>query len=201
MRVRTLMISDPITISEDASIQDAIELMKDNAIRHLPVVSKEKVLKGFVTMADLKQALLPSMISGLSLKDFMIINPITVDPDDDIETAAKLIYNHKISGMPVVSESRLMGIITDSDILRTFIDMMGLLTSSSRIDLAIGDEPNALNRVIQILQDNGVNIINIGMTTHPTSQRTYYFRLSPCDTEFLKKELESKGVLVLDAMD
>lgn len=201
MRVKSLMISNPITISENATIQDAIEIMKQNSIRHLPVVTKQKILKGFVTLADLKQALLPSMLSGLTLKDFIIKNPITVDPDDDIETAARLIYEHKISGMPVVKNNQLKGIITDSDILRTFIDMLGLLSSSSRIDVALGDDINDLNRVIQIILDMGVNIIHIGMTTHPTSHRTYYFRLSPCDTDTIKKALEKEGVRVVDEID
>ena len=128
------MVSDPITITENASIQEAIELMKINSIRHLPVVSKDNQLTGFITLADLKQGLIPSMLGEVSLRDLIILNPIVVRPDDDIEVAAQLIYKHKIGGMPVVENHKLVGIITESDILRTFIDMMGFLTASSRID-------------------------------------------------------------------
>ena len=102
MKIRTLMVSDPITITENASIQEAIELMKINSIRHLPVVSKDNQLKGFITLADLKQGLIPSMLGEVSLRDLIIKNPIVVRPDDDIEIAAQLIYKHKIGGMPVV---------------------------------------------------------------------------------------------------
>ena len=201
MKINSLMITDPITITENASIQEAIELMKINSIRHLPVVAKGNRLKGFITLADLKQGLIPSMLTDVSLSDLIVRNPIMVKPDDDVENAARLIYKHKIGGMPVVKNDKLVGIITESDILRAFIDMMGLLTASSRIDLVVGDEPGAFRNVSQIINDNGGDIINVGITAQEISKRVYYFRLSTCDTAVIKKALEQKGYEVLDAMD
>ena len=201
MKINSLMISDPITITENASIQEAIELMKINSIRHLPVVAKGNKLKGFITLADLKQGLIPSMLGDVSLSDLIVRNPIIVTPDDHVESAARLIYKHKIGGMPVVKNDKLVGIITETDILRAFIDMMGLLTASSRIDLVIGDEPGAFRNVLQIINDNGGDIINVGIIAQEISKRVYYFRLSTCDTAVIKKALEKEGYNVLDAMD
>lgn len=201
MKINALMIPDPITITEKASVSDAIELMKVNSIRHLPVVSQKKILKGFLTLADLKQGLIPSMVGDLTLTDLMIKKPITVDPDNDIEIAAQLIYKHKIGGMPVVKKNKLVGIITESDILRAFIDMMGILTASSRIDVVIKDEPGSFRKALQIINDNGGDIINVGMTAQQTSKRIYYFRLSVCKTDIIKKVLEDSGFEVPDAMD
>jgi len=201
MKINDLMIPDPITITEKASVSDAIELMKVNSIRHLPVVSQKKILKGFLTLADLKQGLIPSMLGDLTLTDLMIKKPITVDPDNDIEIAAQLIYKHKIGGIPVVKKNKLVGIITESDILRAFIDMMGILTASSRIDVVIKDEPGSFRKALQIINDNGGDIINVGMTAQQTSKRTYYFRLSVCKTDIIKKALEDSGFEVPDAMD
>lgn len=201
MKINSLMISDPITITENASIQEAIELMKINSIRHLPVVAKGGKLKGFITLADLKQGLIPSMLGDVSLKDLIIKNPIVVRPDDDIEIAAQLIYKHKIGGMPVLQNDKLVGIITGTDILRAFIDMMGFLTASSRIDLLVGDEPGGFKNVLQIINDNGGDIINVGMSTQEASKRVYYFRLSPCDTKVIREALEKGGYQVLDSTD
>lgn len=198
MKINSLMITDPITITENASIQEAIELMKINSIRHLPVVAKGARLKGFITLADLKQGLIPSMLGDVSLKDLIIKNPIVVRPDDDIEIAAQLIYKHKIGGMPVVQNDKLVGIITATDILRTFIDMMGFLTASSRIDLVVGDEPGGFKNVLQIINDNGGDIINVSMTAQEARKRVYYFRLSPCNTAVIRKALEKGGYQVLD---
>jgi acetoin utilization protein AcuB len=195
------MIPNPITITENATIEQAIDIMKVNSIRHLPVVSPANTLKGFVTLSDLKLGLIPSMLGSVALPDLMIKNPITVSPDDDVEIGAQLIYKHKISGIPVVKKNKLVGIITETDILRAFIDMMGILTASSRIDVVIKDEPDSFKKALQVIQDNGGDIINVGMTAQQTSKRIYYFRLSACRTDILKKALEINGFEVLDAMD
>lgn len=195
------MIPDPITITLDASISDAIELMKINSIRHLPVISEGSVLEGFLTLADLKQGLIPSMLGDLTLKDLMIKEPITVDPDAEIETAAQLIYKHKIGGMPVVKDNQVAGIITATDILRAFIDMMGILSATSRIDVVMGLKPDAFNTMAQIIVKNGGDIINVGMTAQNASKRVYYFRLTACKTKRIQKALEKEGFEVLAAMD
>ena len=104
-----------------------------------------------------------------------------------MEIAAQLIYKHKIGGMPVVDNGQLVGIITATDILRTFIDMMGILTSTSRIDVVVGDKPGGLKEALQIINDKGADIINVGMTATQTGQRAYYFRLAACKTANIKK--------------
>jgi acetoin utilization protein AcuB len=201
MKIKSLMIPDPITITKNASIKDAIEIMKANSIRHLPVVSGDNALEGFVTLADLKVGLIPSMVAGLTLPDLMIKDPITVDPNNDIEIAAQLIYKYKISGIPVVKKGRLVGIITESDLLRAFIDMMGILGASSRIDVALGAEPGVMRKVLQIIGENGGEIINVGMRPQKTRKKTYSFRLTPCRTDVIKRALETEGFKVVAAMD
>ena len=201
MKISALMIPNPITITENASISEAIELMKVNSIRHLPVVSGENRLQGFVTLADLKQGLIPSMVGDLSLQDLMVKNPIIVDPDDDIEIAAQLIYKHKIGGIPVIKDNKVVGILTESDILRAFIDMMGILSASSRIDVVVGDKPSAFKKALQIIHDTGGEIINVGQTAQGDEKRTFYFRLVPCKTDIIKTALENKGFEVAEAMD
>ena len=201
MKIHSLMIPDPITITANATIGEAIELMKINSIRHLPVVTNGKTLVGFLTLADLKQGLIPSMLGDLTLHDLMIKDPITVSPDDEIEIAAQLIYKNKIGGMPVVKGNQLVGIITATDILRTFIDMMGILSSTSRIDVVIGDKAGGLKKALQIINDKGGDIINVGMTTQQTGKRIYYFRLAACKTGAIKEALEKHGYEVPAAMD
>jgi len=201
MKIKSFMIPDPITITESASIEDAIELMKNNSIRHLPVVSDGKMLKGFVTLADLRTGLIPSMLAGLTLTDLMIKDPVIVDPDSDIELAAQLIYKYKIGGIPVVKKGKLVGIITESDLLRVFIDMMGILNASSRIDVVVGTQPGSFNKAAQIVQNNGGEIISVGIIGERAKKRTYHFRLSPCRTAPIREALEKDGFRVTDAMD
>lgn len=201
MKIEDLMIRDPITISEDTTISEAIACMKTNSIRHLPVVAADRTLQGFVTLADLKQGLIPSMVGDLTLRDLMIKNPITVDADRDIEIAAQLIYKHKIGGLPVVTDGRLVGIITVTDILGAFINMMGLLSASSRVDVSLKDKPGAIKEAIQVINDAGGDVINIAMTAQRPGRRVYYFRLSACDTRNIRNALEEAGFQVLATMD
>jgi acetoin utilization protein AcuB len=201
MKVKDLMISNPITITPRSSISKAIELMKTNSIRHLPVVSKGNVLKGFLTLGSLKQGLMPSMVTDVTLSDLTIKEPITVNPEDDIEIAAQLIYKYKIGGMPVVDEDKLVGIITEYDLLRAFIDMMGLLTESSRVDVVIGDKPGLLRKAFHIIQDNNGEIQSVGLTAPRSTEKVHYFRLSPCKTNKIKKALEKEGFEVVATRD
>jgi acetoin utilization protein AcuB len=201
MKIKALMIPDPISITEKTSVREAIEIMKANSIRHLPVTQEGNLLVGFVTLADLRMGLIPSMVAGLTLSDLMIKNPITVDPESDIEIAAQLIYKHKISGIPVVKKGKLVGIITESDMLRAFIDMMGILNASSRIDVAIRSEPGRLRKAVQIIEENGGEIVNVGMTPQKSRRKVYFFRLNPCQTGLIKDALEEEGFKVVAAMD
>ncbi len=201
MKIKSLMNTNPVTVTESASIQKAIELMKEKGFRHLPIVSKGNKLKGFVTLSNLKQGLIPAMVGDLTLTDLMIADPITVAPDDDLETAARLIYEHKISGMPVIKSNKVVGIITESDILRAFIDMMGILTGSSRLDVAVGDAPEAFNQVVEIIRKQGGEIVNIGMTAQQSSQRVYTFRLTTLKTAVIEKALAKAGFEVLRDKD
>lgn len=201
MKTKDLMIPNPITVKETASIQDAIELMKTNAIRHLPVVGPGKVLKGFVTLADLKQGLLPSMLGDLGLKDLMVKRPITVAQDDDIELAARKIYKHKIGGMPVIDGDTVVGIITETDILRAFIDMLGILTASARIEVTFENDPKTLQKAIAVIHEAGGDIINITTSARQTKKKTYTIRLPLCDTKDICRALSSAGFDVINSSD
>ena len=195
MKIESLMVPNPITISLHATVPKALELMKSNSIRHLPVVDSKNQFRGLLTLADLKQALLPSMLSDLTLADLMIKDPITVSPDDDLEYAARLIYSHKVGGLPVIRQRILVGIITETDILRAFIDMLGILGNSARLDVVTGKD-SGLNKAIQIIHDHGGDIINIGLTAQHTGNRTYHFRLSRCNLAPIKEALENERFVV-----
>ena len=88
-----------------------------------------------------------------------------------------------------------------TDLLGAFINMMGLLTASSRVDVAMEDKPGLLKKATQVVNDAGGDIINIAMTAQTPGQRVYYFRLTACDTSAIRRALESAGFQVLDTMD
>ncbi|MCD6255914.1 MAG: CBS domain-containing protein [Deltaproteobacteria bacterium] len=194
MLVEKWMTKNVITVGKETDIKEAIRLMKEHSIRHLPVVEDDHFL-GFVTEGDLRQLLIPSMLEEIKVKDVMISDPITISPQADIETAAKLVYYYKIGGLPVVEKGRLVGIITTIDILRAFIEMMGILTAGSRLDVAIGDFPASFEEVYNIICHNA-KIISLGITSNE-NETVYSFRLEKCKLEPVVEALKKRGYKVI----
>jgi acetoin utilization protein AcuB len=193
------MSKNPIAISPEASIQEAMELMKKHSIRHLPVVDQSKRLVGWVSDTDLRGALIASMIEELTVRDVMIADPVTVSSTDVLEQAALRITEQKIGGMPVVDNDKLVGVITAVDILEAFIDIMGVLRSSSRLDVQLSDSRDAFQQVSQIIREHNGEIISVGILSQDSPERIYSFRMERCDTEPLRQALEAQGHKVVSA--
>ncbi len=197
MLVARRMSRDPISISPEASIQEAIELMKTHSIRHLPVVDGQERLVGWVSDTELRGVFIASMIEELTVGDVMIADPITVSSSDVLEQAALLISKHKIGGMPVLEDGKLVGIITVVDILEAFVDIMGVLGSSSRLDVRLGDSRDAFPEVSRIIREHDGEIISVGILSQESPERIYSFRIEKCDTEPLRQALEEQGYEVV----
>ncbi len=200
MQVKNQMSKEVVTIPPDTSILRAIEIMHQKSIRHLPVV-EEGELVGLVTEGDLRQASLLSLVDKVSIDDVMIKNPVAVSPDASIEEAARLVYRHKIGGLPVVVGRKLVGIITIVDILAAFIQFLGILKSSSRIDMILGGKPHAFGEVSAVFHSHRAEIISVGMSNHKDrKKRVYYFRVGKCATKPIVNELREKGYKVLSVL-
>ena len=124
--VRNWMMSHPITISPQTTLPEAKKLMLDYHLRRLPVVN-EGQLVGIITWRDINRAetwdgvdlggeALNSLLEGLTAKEFMSYVPITVSPETMIGEAASLMVEHKIGGLPVVEDGKLVGMITETDL-------------------------------------------------------------------------------------
>ena len=201
MQIKNHMSRNVVTIPPNTGILRAMEIMRANSIRHLPVVEGEDLV-GFVTEGDLREASLLSMVDKVSIEDVMIKKPFTVSPESSIEGAAKIIYRHKIGGLPVVRGKKLVGIITVVDLLQSFIQLLGILKSSSRIDLVLGEKPRAFEEVSAIFRDHGVEIISVGMSNHQDrKKRVYYFRVGKCRMEPLVGSLNKRGYRVISTLE
>jgi CBS domain-containing protein len=130
MLVREWMTSPAIVAPARMSAPEALRLMEQRKVRRLPV-EEEGLLVGIVTKSDLQSKLGPFPSTWRRLKlfvtDAMTRNPVTVGPDDRLEQAAQLMLAHKISGVPVVENGKIAGIVTESDIFRAFCEAMGIL--------------------------------------------------------------------------
>lgn len=199
MRIKHWMIKDVVTISPEATVEEAIQLMKKHSIRHLPVTEGDRLV-GLVTESSIRQYALPAVMDKLPIREVMIINPVTVDAEATLDEAAKLIYRYKIGGLPVTHEGRLVGIITVTDLLEAFIELMGILRSSARLDVIPG-EGSSFEEVLEVIKGQGGRIISVGMDVHPSGKRIYYVRLEKCPLEPIAAALEMAGHEVVSLME
>lgn len=145
----------------------------------------------------------PITINKIVVEDLMVKDVITVPPATTIESAAKLLYEHKIGALPVVNEKEeLLGIITETDILETFVEATGLGEPSSRIEVEMEDKPGALAKVAQLIKKHDINIISV-MTIPATTKgkRIVVFRLATTNPSAVRNEIEGAGYAVLSVAD
>jgi acetoin utilization protein AcuB len=185
----------------EASIQEALAVMKRYSIRHLPVVDSEKTLLGWVTDADLRGVLIASMLEELTLEDVMVRKPYTAHPDMPLDEAAQIILEKRIGGMPVVAEDKLVGIITVADILSAFITMMGMFTQSSRLDVKISVPLVSLQEITHVLQEHGAEIISIcNLPALERDTQVYSIRLKKIELKPILADLKAKGIQVVSSI-
>jgi acetoin utilization protein AcuB len=199
MKVESWMIKDVVTIGCNAGIRDALMVMKKHSVRHLPVVENGDLI-GIVTLGDLKQAILASMMEQLKVNDVMVRDPFTITRDTSLEQAARIIYEKRIGCLPVVEDRSLVGILTVNDILKAFIDIMGVLKSGSRIDVILKSVHGSFDEVVSIIENKGGYIISAGMTING-DENIHHFRISGGDIPEVARELTNvgyRGVRVID---
>jgi len=166
------MTPNPITAQPETTHKQAAELMREHDIHHLPVVDKRGRLVGIIVEDDLFAAQpspattlsiyeIHSLLSKLELKEIMRRPVYTVTGECSLEEAAGLMLKHDIGCLPVMEADRVVGIITDSDIFQTFVDLLGGDKEGARFTLRLADKPGVLAGVAQAVANAGGNIIAV----------------------------------------
>lgn len=179
MNVGKRMSKVLITVPPDLPIPDALALMSREKIRHIPVIEKGK-LKGIITKNDLLNAS-PSkattlnvweinyLVSKIKVSDVMTTKVFTTTEETPIEEAARIMSDKKISCLPVLRGKEVVGIITETDLFKIFLELLGARQKGVRISAEIPDKPGELARLCQAIYKAGGNIIALGTFTGPTA--------------------------------
>jgi len=209
--IKERMQRNPITILPDASFYEARAIIRDKGIRHLPVVDKNHHLVGLVTDQDIREAA-PSDATSLSvhelhyllgkLKVSAFMTPkaklISITPDTIIEKAVQLMHDHKIGCLPILDGEKLLGIITETDILDLFVDLFGVKTPGTRITLALPDAPGILHDVLAVVKKHNVNLISVVTPSYQVDHnRIVAIRIQTLDYDKIVEDLRHSGYEVL----
>jgi acetoin utilization protein AcuB len=199
MLVGQIMTRQIVAISPDKRVGQALKLMQKHQIRHLPVMAHDRMV-GWITSRDLREVLLASMLEDIKVGDVMVQAPLTVTSDTEVEEAARLIHEHRIGGMPVMEGDKLVGVITMLDLISAFIAMLGLLKSSSRLDLLLPNRSEAMDAAARLIKEAGGKVINVALGPTQGDKRAYYFRLEKVNLEPIVNTLKEQGYVVLDVI-
>jgi acetoin utilization protein AcuB len=205
MRIRDVMTRNPITVDSETGIWEAQRIMKENSVRRLPIMEKGKLV-GIVTQHDLLQASpspatslsvheLHYLLSKMKVKEIMRKNPVTLTPDTPFEEALKIGQEKKIGSFPVMENGKLVGIATESDIVRFMTRALGIREEGSRITIeGLGGKLTDLERIIQIVNEHRTIILS--MISLPRSEKKDWMivlRLKTTEPDPIVKDFRKAG--------
>jgi acetoin utilization protein AcuB len=168
------MTLEPVTVTPDATFPECFSLLREKRIRHLPVVDEEGKLVGILARTDLLHAS-PSTATTLSafemnfvlanmhVRDAMSTPPITISEDAPLEEAARVMVQEKIGCLPVMRDGELVGLITETDIFETFVEILGGEEASLRITVRVPDVRGELARLAGVIAGLGGNICSVAL--------------------------------------
>jgi acetoin utilization protein AcuB len=191
-----------ISVSPDEPIHEVLAMFKQEHIRRAPVM-KDGKLVGIVSERDLLNASPSSvttlsvwemhyLISKVKVKSVMTKKVITVDKDTPIEEAARIMADKKIGGLPVVSAGKVVGIITETDLFKIFLELMGARQKGIRVTATIPEKPGELAKVTKAISSHGGDFVAFGMFSGPdTNSRVITFKVQGIKKEQIKEVLEN----------
>jgi acetoin utilization protein AcuB len=209
MLVKDRMSPNPVTVTTNTSLKDALELVRDNPFRHLPVLDDNGKLVGIVTEKSLVYASPTSsttlsvfeidyILSRTKLGQILQGEVVAVGPGLPIEEAARVMIDNRIGCLPVVQDDELVGIISDTDIFRVFVEGLGGGHPSLRITVVVPEEVGSLAHVTSRVAALGGNIHSLGMFWgEQAKDRVVAFRLEGVDREAVLEALDAEGIQVV----
>ena len=206
MFVANRMAKNPITVTPETKVDAARELMKKHHFRRLPVVDEDGRLVGFLSDRDIMRVSpspattlsryeITSLLAKMRIEDIMQKNVVSVNEDATIEEAALIMYNHKIGGLPVISSvGVVVGVITETDIFKTFVDVMGLTHGKTRFTIAdVGDKVGVVRDLAGAISDCGCNIDSLVTCQQEDGNYEIVVRFDTVDSDAVRRKLEEKG--------
>ena len=213
MLVGDRMTPRPITVTEDTSVDEALRIMHEEKIRRLPVLNKHGRLVGIVSELDLLKVSpspatslsmweIPYLLSKIKMRDIMTRDVITVTEDTPLEEAARIMADNKIGGLPVMRDDKLVGIITETDMFKIFLEMLGARERGVRLSMLIPEKKGTLAKIAGTIADMGGNILALGtiMGEDPTN-RELAIKVADVPMEQLVAAMEELGMKILDARE
>ncbi|WP_047985118.1 acetoin utilization AcuB family protein [Ornithinibacillus californiensis] len=202
MHVEDIMNRNVITLGSTDTIAKAHQLLVDHKIRHIPIVDEDYYIVGIVSDRDIRDAS-PSIFTtdtdksvlDKQISTIMSSPVLTAHPLDFVEEVARIFYDREIACLPVVSNEKLVGVITEKDLLYTLIQLTGTHVQGSHIEVKVPHKPGILPEVASVFGNHGVNISSV--LIYPYKNNPEYkilvFRVQTMNPQPIIRDLRSSG--------
>jgi acetoin utilization protein AcuB len=196
MIVEKHMTKEPITVEPEDLLIRASHKMQTGGFRHLPVVSEGRLV-GIITDRDLREH--HGILEHTKINDVMTKKPVTTTPAATLEEAAQILLERQIGGLPVVANGRLVGIISTSDIIKAFLEVMGAAQGgSTRIDFVLEGDERSFAEATRIIAREGAEVLGVGTYREKLGENPVcYLRLLSGSSDNIAKALRARGFNVL----
>jgi acetoin utilization protein AcuB len=215
MFVSRSMTREVITVDQEATIFDAQELLVKNKIRHLPIIDKDRRLIGIITDRDIRSALPynslikryseeeKERVSKFKVKDIMTKDPITISPTYTIQDALLIIQNSKVGALPVVDDDhKLKGIISVRDLLRAFINVLGIGEPGTLLCILVEEKVGQLKKIVDAITAENISFGSVLVARYwDENKRAVFTYLLTQNVAHVKKKLKNLGFTLLDPME
>jgi len=204
------MTKRPITVTEDTSVDKALNLMRKEKVRRFPVLDKRGKLVGIVSEKDLLYASpspatslsiyeIPYLLSRIKIHDLMTKEVITVTEDTTLEEAARIMTDNKVGGLPVLRDNKLVGIITETDMFKIFLELFGAREEGIRMSMLVPGQKGTLAKITGAIAEAGGDILALGTIKgkDPTNYQLT-IRVADVPLEQLVSMMEGLGLEILD---
>lgn len=206
MIVEEIMRTEIATLTENDSIADALKIMNAKKIRHLPIIDENRKLVGLVTDRDIRDAS-PSIFDTEKFKEemknpvkvIMKTDVITGHPLDFVEEISAILYEHRIGCLPILKDDKLVGIVTETDLLRTLVELTGANQPGSQIEVKVENKAGMLCDIATVIRNRRANIQSV-LVYQDKSDENYkilVIRVQTMNPLLLIDELEKAGHQVL----
>ncbi len=205
MLVEEIMNKSVPTLYPDNTIEEALQLLKEKRIRHIPVINKQREVVGVVTDRDLKEATPSSLgnedrgILNSPIERIMTKNPITGHPLDFVEETACIFYDNRIGCLPIISQGKLVGMITESDLLYKFIELTGVHQPGSQLEIRVPDKTGVLYEISKVFYEQKVNVLSVLVYPDKENEnnKILVVRIKTMNPLKLVEDLKTEGYEVL----
>jgi acetoin utilization protein AcuB len=191
------MTTQLVTITADATVKKALDIVEKRKLRHLPVLDDDEALVGIVSEKDLLRAKDSIRVDTVMTRDVITVTEYTA-----LEEAARIMADQKISSLPIMRNGKLVGIITETDLFQLFLELLGAREKGVRLTMLVPEEPGMLASLTKEIASLGGNILALGtFKGEDPTNRLVAVKVADAPSEKLVAIMEALGMEIVDVRE